>query len=111
MTTRRTLPSSVGNSLTDLFVFNQLVPEDDFPIPPVKDDDDDDDDDDESPSNSFWRPLPRPFLMDIADRFVVMHIGANAVATHTTIASTSSEEDRVIFIVIICSWRIGRVDC
>lgn len=100
-TQRRTLPSSVGNSLTDLFVFNQLVPDADFPIPPVKDEPEDDDDD-ESPSNSFLRPLPRPLLMDIADRFVVMPIGANAVATQTTIASTISEEERVIFIVVIC---------
>ena len=75
-------------------MFNQFNPDEDFPIPPVKDDDDE-----SSPSNSFWRPLPRPLRIDIADRFVVIPIGANAVATYATTESNRMVQ-RVLFILI-----------
>ena len=56
-------------------MFNQLVPVEDDPIPPVNEEDD------PESSNSLLRPLPRPLLIDIADRFVVIPMGAKAVAT------------------------------
>ena len=82
-------------------MFNQFDPEGDFPIPPVNPEDDDDDEEEDESSNSLARPLPRPFLMDIADRFVVMPIGANAVVTHTMRARRSSGAEIVIFIFVV----------
>jgi len=92
-------------------VFNQFVPDDDCPIPPAKDDEEEDGDDEEESSNSLLRPLPRPLLMDIADRFVVMPIGANAVATHTMVARTSSSEvESVVVFILLMEWIGGGVE-
>ena len=75
---------------------NQFVPEDDFPMPPVNEEDEEDGEGDES-SNSLLRPLPRPLLIDIADRFVVMPNGANAVVAQKTIARVKNVDLIVIF--------------
>ena len=83
-------------------MFNQLVPPDDPPIPPVKEEDD------EESSNSLLSPLPRPRRMYSSDRFVVMPMGANAVATQTTMAITSSEA--AVFIVVYYLFGVRSVD-
>jgi len=67
-------------------------------MPPVNEEDEEDGEGegDES-SNSLLRPLPRPLLMDIADRFVVMPNGANAVVAQKTIARVNNVDLIVIF--------------